>query len=66
MTDPQFGARLRRLVYETGLSVREFALFCDISEYSLRSYMSGRSEPRLDRLRKIKAVLGCTWHDLLG
>jgi transcriptional regulator with XRE-family HTH domain len=64
-TDP-FGARLRLLRLEAGLTIRRLANQADLSETALSAIEHGRATPSLPTLRKLSSVLGVGIADLAG
>lgn len=64
--DPRFALRLRRMVSERGMSMREFSERSGVSQPSVYAYANGERVPDVTRLRAIRATLGCTWDELLG
>lgn len=67
MTDGIFASHLRKVVRDSGLSIPDFALLVGKNESTLRSYLSGRSEPSgIAWLRKVRRLLRVSWEELLG
>jgi XRE family transcriptional regulator, fatty acid utilization regulator len=61
-----FSNRIKERTKTLGLSQAELARRCKLTEKALNHYIAGRSEPNLDMLVKIAAVLDCTPNELLG
>jgi len=66
MAESDFARRLRRLMAERGMSIRELSSRSAISQPSVYKYLNGQCVPNVTRLRRIRATLGCTWDELLG
>lgn len=72
MVGNETGDRLRLLIYETGLSIADFALFAGMNRTTVYGYVRGQSEPSLRNLRILRRSLGSLlgrkveWHELLG
>lgn len=66
MTGSGFGARLRELCNERGISQSELARLIGVSPSDVSRYMSDGQEPSFPNLMAIRSTLGCTWDELLG
>lgn len=66
MVEEAFGARLRRLRHERGLSLVEFAQRMNVSRPTVWSWEAGRSLPRSSKLPSLLEVLAVSESDLLG
>lgn len=67
VADGTFGRHLLRIIRSKGMEIPEFAILIGVNESTLRSWLSGRSEPAgISKLRTIKRLTGCTWKELLG
>ena len=59
-------ARLKQCRKERGLSQREVAIYCDISERAYQNYEIMRREPKLEILIKIADYFGVSLDYLVG
>ena len=66
MAEPDFARRMRRLMAERDMSVKQFSRASGINHASVYDYLRGKHEPNCPMLRRIRATLGCTWDELLG
>ncbi len=62
-----FGRRLKRIMKERGITQKGLAAHMDVANpYSVWRWVKGEVEPSYVMLKRMKAVLGCTWDELMG
>jgi transcriptional regulator with XRE-family HTH domain len=61
-----FGANLRRLRVQAGLTQARLAELADVELRTEQKWERGEINPPLTTLARIQAVLGCKWEVLLG
>jgi HTH-type transcriptional regulator, repressor for puuD len=61
-----FGERLTQLRKQKGLSQNDLAEAIGISRQAISKYENGLAEPDLDKIAKLRDILGVSYADLLG
>ena len=61
-----FAGRLRDMMAERSLRQSDLAVRVGTSREEVRRWMAGLVEPSYYMLRRLHAVLGCTWDELMG
>lgn len=61
-----FDQCLKRLMLKRGLSQSELARRMGVSRVCVHQWYWGINEPNLEKLVRLKQILGCTWEELLG
>ena len=64
--DEDFSARLLRLMGERDMSGMDLAHASGVHSNTIYNITSGKCEPELKTLRKIRRGLVCSWDELLG
>ena len=57
---------LKEIRLARGMTQKDVADYCGVSQSSLSLYESGICEPNLETLRKLATVLECTIDELVG
>ena len=61
-----FAQSLKRLMLRRGLTQAELARRMGVSRHCVHYWYWGLNEPNLEKLVRLKQILGCTWEELLG
>ncbi|MDN6104856.1 MAG: helix-turn-helix domain-containing protein, partial [Lacticaseibacillus paracasei] len=61
-----FGERLTQLRKQKGLSQNDLAEAIGISRQAISKYENGLAQPGLDKIAKLRDILGVSYADLLG
>jgi DNA-binding XRE family transcriptional regulator len=61
-----FGANLRRLRFQAGLTQAKLAELADVELRTEQKWESGAINPPLTTIARLQTVLGCRWEDLIG
>ena len=61
-----FGANVRRLRVQVGLTQARLAELADVELRTEQKWESGEINPPLTTLTRIQAVFGCKWDALMG
>ena len=66
MKHEQFAQNLKRLLKESKMSQLNLSYATGVNTTQITTWAAGRNLPSLESLAKVRAVLGCTWDELLG
>ena len=61
-----FGANLRRLRVQAGLTQARLAELADVELRTEQKWERGEINPPLTTLTRVQRVLGCSWENILG
>lgn len=61
-----FGDRLREAIGWSGMTQRQLADACGVTEATVSRYVNGRRLPDVPMLRRMRDVLGCSYDMLIG
>ena len=64
--DRKFVANMLRFSGRRGWTLKRLAAEAGMPYSTVTNYSHSDASPSLDKLRKLKEALGCTWDDLLG
>lgn len=64
--DRKFVSNMLRLSDKRGWTLKRLAKEAGMAYTTVTNYSHSDTVPSLDKLRKIKGALGCTWDELLG
>lgn len=61
-----FDQCLKQLMLERGLSQAELARRMGVSRTCMHQWYWGLNEPSIEKLKRLRRVLGCTFEELIG
>jgi len=61
-----FAQRLSDAIKASGMLQKDVALALGMAKDAMTDYVSGKSTPDPDRIRRLCQILGCRYEDLLG